>query len=558
MNIRRKPPVDILYGESVRSKALSGVNKLADAVQVTLGPKGRNVIIQKPGWPHLTKDGVSVAREVSLEDVHESIAAQFIQQAAGQSNVEAGDGTTTTTILARALLREGFKMVSSGHHPMEIKKGMDYAAKTLIDKLGKVSTELEDYVQVKQVATVSANGDLCIGDMIAEAMEKVGRDGIITIDQGSGLETTLDIREGMQYDQGYISPYFITDPSTGEAALDNPLILVYKGTIRSAPEMYPLLEQIAFAKKPLLIIAEGVTGQALEALSQNKQQGVIQVIATKTPGFGDKRTENLVDIAVLTGSTVIDPGLGMKLEDFYCTGRDPESKAPILSSSKITLDALGTAARVISTPSSTTILEGQGDKEQIQLRVDKIKNDKEGLDFAPEMTFLNERLARLIGGVAVISVGAATETEMREKQDRYDDALSATRSAVEEGIVPGGGVALLKLSNEIKPVPVYSNDFNVGIKIFQEACKEPLKAIIRNAGQQDQVIANDLLGENDFAYGYDAHKEVFVNMIEAGIIDPAKVVRCAVQHSVSAAGGLLSTECLIAEKDNSIQQKNNE
>ena len=544
----------IIFGDAVRKKLLEGANKLADAVQVTLGPKGRTVMLQRQwGYAHTTKDGVSVAREVKLRDLFENMAAQYLQHAAGQTAADAGDGTTTTTILARAILREGSRMVSSGHNPMEIKKGLEYAAVVTINKLKEVSRELEGFAQVKQVATISANGDAEIGQLIADAMEKVGREGVITVDAGRGLNTELIVTEGLQYDQGYLSPYFINDTASGEVKYDHPLILVYKGTIRSSVELTPVLEQAAYSKRPLLVIAEDVTNDALKLLLINKERGTVQSVATKAPGFGDKRTENLVDIAVATGATVIDPALGSKLEDFYCTERDPKNGYVNLESAKLTLKTLGTASRVIITADSTTLLEGGGDRTQIDMRAERIRKDLSTLTFRPEIEFQQQRLARLVGGVAVISVGAATETELKEKQDRIDDALSATRSAVQEGIVPGGGVTLLRLSQAVQEQTDQTHDFNVGIKIFKKACEEPLTKIVENAGLPSQVIIKEVLSTPEFNQGYDARMEKYTDMFQAGIIDPAKVIRCAIQNATSASALMLTTEGMIAQEqdDNS-------
>jgi chaperonin GroEL len=537
-----------LFGDSVRKKLLEGTNKLADIVQVTLGPKGRNVMIKKPyGFPVVTKDGVSVAREVYLEDQFENMGAQLLKHIAGQTNAEAGDGTTTSTILARAIFREGARMVSSGHNPMEIKKGIDYATLKIIEELKKVSKDLEGYDQVRQVATISANGDTEIGDLIAEAMDKVGREGIITVDEGRSTFTELNVTEGMQYDQGYLSPYFVTDAASSEAKHDNPLILIYKGVIRSQMELAPVLEQVAYVKRPLLIIAEDIVADALKMLLINKERGTLQSVATRAPGYGDKRLENLVDIAAITGATVIDPALGVKLEDFYCEDRDVKTGSLNLDSAKLKLDLLGEASRVICTANNTTILEGAGNRDQIDMRADKIRKDMETITFKPELEFQQQRLARLVGGVAVISVGAATETEMKEKQDRIDDALSATRAAVQEGVVPGGGITLLKLSRLVEEVAAASNDFNVGIRILKKACEEPLKLIVENAGLPSQVIIKEVLASTSFTAGYDARNEKYVDMFEAGILDPAKVVRCSIQNASSGSCSMLTTEAMICE-----------
>lgn len=541
---------DTLSGEAVRKKLLDGANKLADIVQVTLGPRGRNVMIQKPwGWPHTTKDGVTVARDVKLKDHFENMAAKYLQHVAGQTNAEAGDGTTTSTILARAILREGSRMVSSGHNPMDIKKGIDFAALEMIKQLETISKELETFEEVRQVATVSANGDEEIGNLIADAMSKVGREGVITVDAGNGLKTELTVTEGMQYDQGWVSQYFVNDATSGEAKLDNPLILVYKGTISSANELTGVLEQVAYAKRNLLIIAEDITNDALKLLLVNKERGTINSLATKAPGFGDKRTDNLIDIALSVGAELVDPSLGSKLEDFWVpdTGRDMVNQKLDLSQAKLSLDSLGSCSRVISSSQETTILEGNGEQAQIEMRAQKIRTEMENITFKPELDFLNERLARLIGGVALINVGAATETEMKEKQDRIDDALSATRAAVQEGIVPGGGITLLKLANTLVDNAEETHDFNIGIKILKKACEEPLRLIVENAGVASPIVIAEVLRANDFNYGYNARKEEYTNMLNDGILDPAKVVRCAIQNATSAAGLMLTTEAMIAD-----------
>lgn len=548
MSKPKNPITAMRYGEDVRQKILAGANKLADMVQVTLGPKGRTVMIQKAwGWPHTTKDGVTVAREIRLEDPFENMGAKYLQHVAGQSAAEAGDGTTTSTILARAILREGLKMVSSGHNPMELKRGIEYGASFLKDKLKEVSKDLEGFEQVKQVATISANGDTEIGDLIASAMEQVGRDGVITVDEGRGVTTELLVTEGMQYDQGFVSPYFINDEASGEVRYNNPLVLIYRGVIRSSNELSPILEQISFAKRPLLIIADDVTGDALKLLLINKERGTIQSVATKAPGFGDKKLENLNDIATITGATIIDPSTGARLEDFYCPTRDVNKGYIDLESAKLKLNLLGTASRVITTSSTTTLLEGGGDRDLINMRATKIRKEMTGLTFVPEIEFQQQRLARLVGGIAVISVGAATEGELKEKLDRIDDALSATRAAVQEGIVPGGGVTLLKLSKQLQEDSTKSHDFNVGIRILKKACEEPLRLIVGNADHPADVVIMHMLDNKDFAYGFDARNEVYVNMIDAGILDPTKVTRCAVQNAVSAAALMLTTDGMIVQ-----------
>lgn len=541
---------EVLYGEDVRKKLLAGANKLADMVAVTLGPSGRCVMIQKAWtWPHVTKDGVTVARDIKLRDRFENMSAQYLQQVAGQTNMEAGDGTTTSTILTRAILREGFKMVSSGHNPMEIKRGIDHAVKQMTDSLKVVSQPLESFEQVEQVATISANGDKEIGKLIADAMKQVGREGIITVSESRDNSTTLTVTEGMQYDQGYLSRYFVTEQSSGEAVLNDPFIIIYKGVVRSANELLPLLEQVAFQKKPLLIIAEDILEQGILFLTTNNQKGVVQTVATKAPGFGDKRTENMIDIAIATGATIIDPDMGHKLEDFHCMGRDVVNQQLDLTSAKLQVKEMaGTATRTISTINDTTILEGGGDKSQIELRALKIRKEMEGVIFIPTRDFLNERLARLIGGVAVINVGAPTEAEMKERQDRIDDALSATRAAVQEGIVPGGGVTLLRLSNQLQEVKDETNDFNVGVKILKKVCEEPLSLIVKNSGKDSGVIVRDVMVNDNFSFGYDARNEVYGDMFSMGIIDPAKVVRCCLQNAMSCGTTMLVTEGMIAEQ----------
>jgi len=549
MSKNNKPPITkMVYAEEVRQKLLAGANQLADMVQVTLGPKGSTVMIQKPwGWPHTTKDGVTVAREIRLEDPFENMGAKYLIHVAGQSAAEAGDGTTTSTLLARAILREGFKMVSSGHNPMELKRGIEYAAKAIKEKLKEVSTELDGFEQVKQVATISANGDTEIGDLIASAMEQVGRDGVITVDEGRGTTTELLVTEGMQYDQGFTSPYFVNDEASGEVRYNNPLILIYRGVIRSSSELSPILEQISFAKRPLLIIADDVTGDALKLLLINKERGTIQPVVTKAPGFGDKKLENLNDLATITGATIIDPSTGMRLEDFFCSDRDMDKGIINPESSKLKLSLLGSASRVIVTNATTTLLEGGGDQDLIAMRAEKIRKEMATLTFVPEIEFFQQRLARLVGGIAVISVGAATEGELKERLDRIDDALSATRAAVQEGVVPGGGVALLRIANQLELDSTKSHDFNVGIKILKKACEEPLRLIVGNANHPADVVIMKIFESSDFSFGFDARSETYVDMIKAGILDPTKVTRCAIQNAVSAAALMLTTNGMIVQ-----------
>jgi chaperonin GroEL len=547
---------ELIYGDEVRAKLLAGANKLADMVAVTLGPKGRNCMIQKPwSWPHTTKDGVTVCRSIQLKDKFEDMAAAYLKHAAGQTNAEAGDGTTTTTILSRAIFREGSRLVTAGFNSMDMKRGIDYASRKLIEALKEKSTTFEGFERIRQVATISANNDKEIGNIITEAMEQVGRDGIITVDEG-GVKTELTVTEGMQYDQGFLSPYFITDPATGEAKYTDVFVLIYKGVIRSQSELMPVLEQVAVLKKPILILAEDVVGDALNLLLLNKQRGTIQSIVTKIPGFGDKRTENMLDMAAATGAQIIDPNIGLKLEDFHCPSRN-EQGIPNINSAKLKAqECLGFAKKVISTADNTTILEGGGDPQQIEMRVEKIKRDMESaMNFLPEKEYYQQRLAKLVGGVAVIRVGAATETELKEKQDRFDDALSATRAAVEEGIVPGGGITLLRLSKQLEEDPSESEDFNVGVRVMKKVCEEPITIIAKNAGLSAEVIIRDVLTNPTFEFGYDARNEKHCNMYDAGIIDPAKVVRCCIQNAVSAASLLLTTEGMIAEDEEEVETK---
>jgi len=534
---KNKNTLIVKDGEEVRKKLLAGVNTLADIVQVTLGPKGRNVMIHKQwGWPHTTKDGVSVAREVWLKDPLENCGALHLKNAAGQTAEAAGDGTTTTTILARAIFRDGTKLVATNHNPMEIKKGLEWGVASLTEKLTNYAAPLKSYDQVRQVATVSANGDEAIGQLIADGVDKVGREGVITVDEGKGPRTSLDVTEGMQFEQGFITPYFVTNFQTGETVYDNPYVLVYNGVIKYQRElMQPtkgeperLLEKVAKSGRPIIIIAEDVIDQALSLLVVNKERGNIHSVAIKAPGFGDKRLENLVDIATLTGAKVIDKDF-CKLED-------------------ATLTHLGQAKKVIVTKDSTTILEGAGDAAQVQLRAEKLRKEINEIQFLPEKERLEKRLARLVGGIGVISVGGATEMEMKEKKDRVDDALSATRAAIEEGIVPGGGVTLLRLSQELEAPQDESQDFKAGVNLLKKACEEPIRAILSNAGQEASMIIAKILAESDFNYGYNARIGQFSDMNEAGIIDPAKVIRCSLENATSTAAVMLTTEGMIVDE----------
>jgi len=527
---KNKVTSKILTGEAVRAKLLKGVNTLADIVQVTLGPRGRNVMIGKSwGWPHTTKDGVTVARDVFLEDQFENMGAMYLKQVAGKTASDAGDGTTSSTILARALFREGSKLVTAGYNPMEIKRGIDFGVEDFVKKLSEKAQDLESFDQVRQVATVSANGDSEIGDMIAEAMAAVGKEGVITVDEGGAGHTSLSVTEGLQFDQGWLRYEFINDPATGQVVFSDALVLVYNGVLRYQRELMPILEKVAEQNKPVLIIAEDIVDQALALLVVNRQKGQLQCAAVRAPGYGDKRIDNLVDISIMTGSQVIDPSTS-KIEE-------------------ATLEDLGFARRVLVDRDSTTILEGRSSQDQIEMRVDRIKKELDGLIFKPEIERLNKRLAYLTGGVGVISVGAATESEMKEKKDRVDDALCATRAAVEEGIVPGGGLALFRLSQtDITAPEGLSKDFYVGLDLLKSACQETIKAILRNAGLEPaEIIA--VIKDSEFSHGYNVRTKVFCDLFEDGILDPAKVVRCTLQNAASAAGLLLTTEGMIIQED---------
>ncbi len=524
----------IAYSEDVRKKLLDGVNALSNAVKVTLGPKGRNVGIEKAfGAPNVTKDGVTVAKEIELEDKFENMGAQLLREVASKTSDVAGDGTTSATVLAQAIVNEGFKMVAAGHNPMGIKRGIDKAVVKVVDKLKEMSEEVKEQKEIAQVGTISANGDETIGNIIAEAMEKVGKDGVITVEEAKGLETTLELVEGMQFDRGYLSPYFITDADRMEVVLDEPLILLNEKKISNMKELLPILEQVARMGKPLLIIAEDVEGEALATLVLNKIRGTLQVAAVKAPGFGDRRKAMLQDIAILTGGQVVSEDLGLKLEN-------------------VSLNDLGTAKRVVIDKDNTTIVDGGGSKDDIQARIRQLKQQAEETTSDYDREKLQERIAKLVGGVAVIHVGAATETEMKEKKDRVEDALHATRAAVEEGIVPGGGVALLRTQNVLDKLEDELDDEEekVGVRIIRRALEEPLRQIAENAGWEGSVVVHNVRegGKESIAYGFNAAKETFENLMESGVIDPTKVVRSALQNASSVASLMLTTEALIAEK----------
>jgi len=513
-----------------RTRLKSGVDKLARAVKVTLGPKGRNVVLdRKFGSPTVTKDGVSVAKEVELEDPVENMGAQMVKEVATKTSDLAGDGTTTATVLAQAIFGEGLKNVTAGANPMGIKRGIDKAVEKVVEELRGISQETKGKKEIAQVGAISANNDQEIGDLIADAMEKVGKDGVITVEEARGLETTLDTVEGMQFDRGYLSPYFVTDPERMEAVLEDPMILIHDKKVSSMKDLLPILEKVAQMGKPLLIIAEDVEGEALATLVVNKLRGTLKVAAVKAPGFGDRRKAMLQDIAVLTGGQVISEEVGFKLENTV-------------------LSDLGTAKRVVIDKDNTTVVDGAGEADKIQGRIEEIKVaiDKSTSDYDREK--LQERLAKLAGGVAVINVGAATETEMKEKKARVEDALHATRAAVEEGIVPGGGVALLRAQKALEGFRVERDDEQVGVEILRRALEAPIRQIATNAGAEGSIIVAKVREATDVGFGYNALTDTFEDLVEAGVIDPTKVVRTALQNASSIAGLLLTTEAVVVEK----------
>ena len=520
---------DVKFGNDARAKMLKGVNVLADAVKVTLGPKGRNVILDKSfGAPTITKDGVSVAREIELEDKFENMGAQMVKEVASKANDAAGDGTTTATVLAQAIVNEGLKAVAAGMNPMDLKRGIDKAVSAVVSELKNLSKPCETSKEIEQVGTISANSDSIVGQLISQAMEKVGKEGVITVEDGTGLEDELDVVEGMQFDRGYLSPYFINKPETATVELDNPYLLLVDKKISNIRELLPVLEGVAKAGKPLLIIAEDVEGEALATLVVNTMRGIVKVAAVKAPGFGDRRKAMLQDIAILTASTVISEEIGMELE-------------------KATLEDLGQAKRVVINKDNTTIIDGIGDEAQIKGRVAQIRQQIEESTSDYDKEKLQERVAKLAGGVAVIKVGAATEVEMKEKKDRVDDALHATRAAVEEGIVAGGGVALVRAAAKVAASLKGDNEEqNVGIKLALRAMEAPLRQIVTNAGEEASVVASAVKnGEGNF--GYNAGTEQYGDMIEMGILDPTKVTRSALQFAASVAGLMITTECMVTE-----------
>ena len=518
---------EIIFSDSARNKLYSGVEKLADAVKVTMGPRGRNVLLQKSfGAPTITKDGVSVAREIELADTLENMGAQLVKEVASKTADEAGDGTTTATVLAHSIFKEGLRNVTAGANPISLKRGMDKATEAILVELKKASKVVANKTEIEQVATISANSDSAIGKMIAEAMEKVGKDGVITVEEAKGISDELDVVEGMQFDRGYLSPYFVTNPEKMTTEFNNPFILLYDKKISSLKELLPILEGVNKAGRPLLIIAEDVDGEALATLVVNRLRGALQIAAVKAPGFGDRRKAMLEDIAVLTGATVVSEEMGMKLET-------------------TDLSALGVASKVVIDKDNTTIVDGNGSKDSVLARVNQIKAEIANTTSDYDREKLQERLAKLSGGVAVIKVGAATETEMKEKKDRVDDALSATRAAVEEGIVIGGGAALIRAAAKVKLD--LCGDEQIGANIVLRAIKAPLKQIALNAGFDAGVVANEVEKSSNENIGFNAATGEYVAMFEAGIVDPAKVERVAMQNAVSVASLLLTTEATVTE-----------
>jgi len=519
---------EIRYDQDARRKLLAGVNGLANAVRVTLGPKGRNVIIDKSfGSPTVTKDGVTVAKEIEFEDKFENMGAQMVKEVASKTSDVAGDGTTTATVLAQALFREGSKLVAAGMNPMEVKRGVDASVKSITEELEKMSKSTRDSAEIAQIGTISANSDETIGTIIAEAMEKVGREGVITVEEGKSLETELDVVEGMQFDRGYLSPYFVTDPERMEVVVEEPLILLHEKKISSMKDLLPVLEQVARQGKPLLIVAEDIEGEALATLVVNKLRGTLNVAAVKAPGFGDRRKAMMQDMAVLTGGQVIAEELGLKLEN-------------------VTVKDLGKAKRISIDKDNTTIIDGAGAKKDIEGRCAEIRGQIEDTTSDYDREKLQERLAKLVGGVAVVKVGAATETEMKEKKARVEDALHATRAAIEEGIVAGGGVALLRAQKALDTLDG-STEFNAGVSIIRKAIEEPLRRIAENAGIDGSIVVDKVKNAKG-STGFNAQTEEYEDLIKAGVIDPTKVVRTALQNAASVASLLLTTEAMVADK----------
>ncbi len=520
---------EVRFGDEARQRMLAGVNILANAVKVTLGPKGRNVVLEKSfGAPTITKDGVSVAKEIELSDKFENMGAQMVKEVSSQTSDVAGDGTTTATVLAQAMVREGLKAVAAGMNPMDLKRGMEKAVEAAVDKLKEISKPCEDSTAIAQVGSISANSDANIGNIIAEAMEKVGKEGVITVEEGTSLENELAVVEGMQFDRGYLSPYFVNDQQSMTVELEDPFILLHDKKISNIRDLLPVLEAVAKSSRPLLIIAEDVEGEALATLVVNTMRGIVKVAAVKAPGFGDRRKAMLQDIAILTGGTVISEEVGLSLE-------------------KATLDDLGTAKKVSISKEETTIIDGAGSADDIKARCEQIRAQIEETSSDYDREKLQERLAKLSGGVAVIKVGAATEVEMKEKKARVEDALHATRAAVEEGIVPGGGVALVRAQKAIESLVGDNEDQNVGITLARRAMEEPLRQIVANAGGEPSVVQNEV-ANGDGNYGYNAATGEYGDMVEMGILDPTKVTRSALQNAASVASLMITTECMVAEE----------
>jgi chaperonin GroEL len=521
---------DVKFGTDARNRILDGVNILANAVKVTLGPKGRNVVLDKSfGAPRITKDGVTVAKEIELADKFENMGAQMVKEVASRTNDEAGDGTTTATVLAQAIVKEGMKSVAAGMNPMDLKRGIDAATTVVVEAIKKASRPVNDQAEVAQVGTISANGEAAIGQQIADAMQRVGNEGVITVEENKGLETETDVVEGMQFDRGYLSPYFVTNPDKMTTELEDVIILLHEKKLSSLQPMVPLLEQVIQSSKPLLIISEDVEGEALATLVVNKLRGGLKIAAVKAPGFGDRRKAMLQDLAILTGGQVISEDLGMKLES-------------------VTMDMLGSAKRVSITKDETTIVEGLGDKAEIAARVTQIRGQIEETSSDYDREKLQERVAKLAGGVAVIRVGGMTEVEVKERKDRVDDALNATRAAVQEGVVVGGGVALVQAGKALADLEGVNPDQTAGMKIVARAVEAPLRQIAENAGVDGAVVAGKVRESNDTSFGFNAQTEEYCDLFAAGVLDPAKVVRTALEDAASIAGLLITTEATVADK----------
>ncbi|EAQ05108.1 chaperonin GroEL [Pseudooceanicola batsensis HTCC2597] len=521
---------DVKFNTDARNKMLKGVNVLADAVKVTLGPKGRNVVLEKSfGSPRITKDGVSVAKEIELEDKFENMGAQMVKEVASRTNDEAGDGTTTATVLAQAIVKEGMKAVAAGMNPMDLKRGIDLATSKVVEAIKSAARDVTDSDEVAQVGTISANGEASIGRMIADAMQKVGNEGVITVEENKGMETEVDVVEGMQFDRGYLSPYFVTNPDKMLTELEDCMILLHEKKLSSLQPLVPLLESVIQSQKPLLIIAEDVEGEALATLVVNKLRGGLKIAAVKAPGFGDRRKAMLQDIAILTGGQVISEDLGMKLEN-------------------VTMDMLGTAKKVSITKDETTIVDGNGDKAEIEARVSQINTQIQETTSDYDREKLQERVAKLAGGVAVIRVGGMTETEVKERKDRVDDALNATRAAVQEGVIVGGGVALVQGGKALEGLTGANPDQEAGIAIVRRALEAPLRQIAENAGVDGAVVAGKVRESDDVKYGFNAQTEEYGDMFKFGVIDPAKVVRTALEDAASISGLLITTEAMVADK----------